>query len=100
MRNLPGEATPHRCGMMILRAANFRGRNHAQSRCGGRCLARRVGVRRAGQGYPSKPLRLVVAFPAGGPIDFATRVLQPKVAELLGQQVIVDNRAGANGKHL
>ena len=54
------------------------------------------------QGYPSKPLRLVVMFPASGPgpIDFAARVLQPKVAELLGQQVIVDNRAGANGKHL
>lgn len=49
------------------------------------------------QGFPNKPLRLVVAFPAGGPIDFAARVLSPKMSELLGQQVIVDNRAGANG---
>ena len=52
------------------------------------------------QNFPSKPLRLIVAFPAGGPIDFAARVLSPKMSELLGQQVIVDNRAGANGKHL
>lgn len=49
------------------------------------------------QNFPSKPLRLVVAFPAGGPIDFTARVLSPKMSELLGQQVIVDNRAGANG---
>lgn len=49
------------------------------------------------QNFPSRPLRLVVAFPAGGPIDFAARVLSPKMSELLGQQVIVDNRAGANG---
>lgn len=47
--------------------------------------------------FPSKPLRLVVAFPAGGPIDFVARVLSPKMSELLGQQVIIDNRAGANG---
>lgn len=62
------------------------------------CAAWACGVQ--AQGYPSKPLRLVVVFPAGVPIDFAARVLQSKVAELLGQQVIVDNRAGANGKHL
>ena len=64
------------------------------------CAAWACGVQ--AQGYPSKPLRLVVVFPTGGhgPIDFAVRVLQPKMAELLGQPAIVDNRAGANGKHL
>lgn len=56
-----------------------------------------MGLRRAGSELPSKSLRLVVAFPAGGQIDIVARMLQPKMSELLGQQVIVDNRAGANG---
>jgi tripartite-type tricarboxylate transporter receptor subunit TctC len=49
------------------------------------------------QGYPSKTLRIVVAFPAGGPIDLVARMLTPKLGEAMGQTVIVDNRAGANG---
>ena len=49
------------------------------------------------QSYPAHSLRLVVAFPAGGPIDIVARLMTPKLSELLGQQVIVDNRGGANG---
>ena len=50
-----------------------------------------------GQGYPQKPIRLVVPYPPGGVTDLLARAVGPKAAELLGQQVIVDNRGGAGG---
>jgi tripartite-type tricarboxylate transporter receptor subunit TctC len=49
------------------------------------------------QDYPSRPIRLVIAFPAGGPTDFVGRLLADKMKELLGQSVIIENKAGANG---
>jgi tripartite-type tricarboxylate transporter receptor subunit TctC len=49
------------------------------------------------QSYPAKPIRLIAPFPAGGALDTSARTLAPRLSELLGQQVIVENRAGAGG---
>ena len=47
--------------------------------------------------YPSRPIRMIVPFVPGGSVDFVARIIQPKFSELLGQQVVIDNRAGASG---
>ncbi len=49
------------------------------------------------QGFPQKPVRLVVPYTPAGPVDFTTRVLQPRLQELWGQPVLVDNKPGASG---
>lgn len=50
-----------------------------------------------GQGFPAKPVRLVVPFPAGGGLDFTTRVIAQKLGDAWGQSVVVENRPGASG---
>jgi tripartite-type tricarboxylate transporter receptor subunit TctC len=47
--------------------------------------------------YPEQPVHIVVPYPAGGPVDFVARVLQPPLQEVLRQPVIIDNRGGASG---
>jgi len=49
------------------------------------------------QSFPSRPVRMIVGFPPGGATDLVARILQPNLAEAFGQQVVVDNRPGANG---
>ena len=47
--------------------------------------------------YPTKPIRMIVPFAPGGASDFVARIISPRLGELLGQQVVIDNKAGASG---
>lgn len=48
-------------------------------------------------GYPTKPIRMIVAVPPGGPADTLSRLVAPPLSEAIGQRIVIDNRAGANG---
>jgi len=50
-----------------------------------------------GQSYPTKPIKIIIPFPPGNTTDIMTRLIGPKVAERLGQQIVVENRPGASG---
>ncbi|MDH5343829.1 MAG: tripartite tricarboxylate transporter substrate binding protein [Betaproteobacteria bacterium] len=60
-------------------------------------LASGLPVTASAQTFPSKPIRIVVPFPAGGTSDILTRLIGSKMNEAWGQQVLADNRPGANG---
>jgi tripartite-type tricarboxylate transporter receptor subunit TctC len=50
------------------------------------------------QAFPSKPIKLIVTYPAGGGADLMARLVAPKMAEVLGQPVVVENKGGASGQ--
>jgi tripartite-type tricarboxylate transporter receptor subunit TctC len=60
-------------------------------------LALIFAVTASAQSFPTKPIKIVVPFPAGGTVDFFARVISTKLSEALGQSVLVENRAGAGG---
>lgn len=50
-----------------------------------------------GQSYPNRPVRMIIPFAPGGASDFVGRIMQPRMTELLGQQLVIENRGGAAG---
>jgi tripartite-type tricarboxylate transporter receptor subunit TctC len=61
------------------------------------CCAWLAAGHAAAQNYPTKAVRIVVPYPAGGTSDILSRLLSPKLNEAFGQPIVVDNRPGANG---
>ena len=49
------------------------------------------------QAYPNRPIRNIVPFPAGGGVDIVNRIVASRLTDVLGQQIVVENRAGAGG---
>jgi tripartite-type tricarboxylate transporter receptor subunit TctC len=70
-------------------------RNAGLTATGAVCIV--IAISAQAQNFPVKPVRAVVGFAAGSSTDVAMRLISPRLGELWGQQVIVDNRAGAGG---
>jgi tripartite-type tricarboxylate transporter receptor subunit TctC len=71
--------------LLLALSALMAGATHAQT------------VSSEGRDYPNRPLRQIVPFPPGGGVDIVTRIVAAKWSDLLGQPIVVENRAGAGG---
>jgi tripartite-type tricarboxylate transporter receptor subunit TctC len=71
-------------------------KNCLRSVCGMAALLVAPAFTAQAQSYPTKPVRLVVPFPAGGPTDVTSRILSPRISEALGHNLIIDNRGGGS----
>ena len=60
-------------------------------------LAMALPLSAVAQAYPSKPIKMIVPFPAGGTTDIVARIIAQKMTESMGQPVTVDNKGGAGG---
>ncbi len=54
-------------------------------------------VNAGAQGYPSKPVRLIISFTAGSSTDIVARIVMQRVSEMWGQPAVIENRGGAGG---
>ncbi|WP_426955089.1 Bug family tripartite tricarboxylate transporter substrate binding protein [Muricoccus radiodurans] len=61
------------------------------------CVASLLAARPAAAEYPDRPIRLILPFTPGGVVDVVARHIQTRVSELMGQQVVIDNRGGGGG---
>jgi tripartite-type tricarboxylate transporter receptor subunit TctC len=86
--------SPLRCRLHVVRAS-FAGVAAVAALIG--LVGAAPDIAQAQAPYPSKPIRLVVGFSAGGPSDIIARVIGAKLSETLGQQVYIENRGGAGG---
>ena len=80
IRTLAASLASMLCVTALLLAA---GTSHAQAQ--------------TASGYPQKPVRMIIPFAPGGASDFAGRIISPRLGEALGQQIVIENRAGASG---
>jgi tripartite-type tricarboxylate transporter receptor subunit TctC len=89
-------------GCSSLKNVNGRSSNRCGAPCVALCVALCLGASLAGAGaneaYPTKPVRVIVAVPAGGTPDVVARMVAPGMAAQLGQQLVIDNRGGAGGR--
>ena len=65
-------------------------------RCGAALFTVALPIAAAAQTYPVKPVRVIVPFPAGGPVETLARVFTQRLTETMGQPFVIDNRPGAN----
>ena len=70
---------------------------HKSGMLAGAVLIASAATLASAQSFPNKPIRVVVPYPAGGPIDMTTRPMAQKLSDAMGVTVVVDNRGGANG---